>query len=366
MKKIVSLLASVVLLSSLVGITACGGKIDPATCDHLTHDENAVCLACGTQRKHNFIDGSCSICEKTTPFLWNSIAKNQNLMDEIKSGNYESGTIEKLQYETPAFNIETLTGEQKVIEKTAYVYLPASYDRNKEYDLIVLLHGSTDSEGYWFAQGEYRANDLGKFFNTGNYTKEMLDYLIGSNKMKPTIVVTPSLYNEHENYQTENKVVTKQLGKELMGYLLPAVAQNYSTFVKGIAESDFIAARDHIAYCGLSMGGFTAMDSILSYCLPYFSYVANFSGNSTDLDTVMQGIDRDAKSYPIRYWFLSCGTADGTVQYDGVKEMYQTITSRSSFLTDGKNCTMVDIKSANHTYECFLTGLYNALQVFFK
>lgn len=363
MKKLLFALCGLLSVTTL--LAACG-KVDPKNCKHETHDESAVCTLCGKTVSHTFSEGKCTVCGKSTPFLWESISQDETLMSAIKAGAKQTGTIERIVYETPAYNIEALTGEQKTIEKEAYVYLPYGYSADKEYDLLILLHGSTDSAGYWFAQGDYDPSNLGVYYNTGNLTKELLDFLIEQGKIAPTIVVTPTLYNEHENYQTENKVVTKQLGKELTDSLLPYLAEHYATYAEGTSKEALIQARDHFAYCGFSMGGFTGMDSILSYCLPYFSYVGTFSGASSDVETAVAGINRDCETYPVRYWYSSCGTLDGTVKFDSVKETYKTTLKGVPSLKDGENASFVAIAGANHTYECSLTALYNALQVFFR
>lgn len=353
------------LFAALLLFASCA-KSDPASCKHEMHDEHAICTQCGKELSHKFTDGECTVCGKTTPFLWQSISKSEDMVSALKAGSAQQGTIERIVYETPAYQIEALTGELKTIEKEAYVYLPYGYTATNKYDLLVLLHGSTDSAGYWFAQGDYDASDLGKYYNLGNYTKELLDYLIERQQIKPTIVVTPTLYNEYENFQQENKVVTKQLGKELTQFLLPYMAKHYSTYMEGTTEEAMIAARDHVGYCGFSMGGYTGMDSVLSYCLPYFSYIGTFSGASTDVDAVIEGINRDCEQYPVRHWYSSCGTQDGTVKFADVKKTYQTVLEKVPSLKDEQNASFVAIANANHTYDCSLTSLYNALQVFFR
>ena len=57
------------VLAALFLFGACG-KIDPADCKHEAHDEHAVCTNCGKTLSHSFSDGECTVCGKTTPFLW--------------------------------------------------------------------------------------------------------------------------------------------------------------------------------------------------------------------------------------------------------------------------------------------------------
>ena len=252
-----------------------------------------------------------------------------------------------------------------MIEKEAFVYLPYGYDPQKSYNVLFLLHGSTDQAGYWLAQEPYHADDS-TYVSTGNYTKEMLDYLIGTGKAGPCIVVTPSLYNDHDNYKAENKYVAANFGHELTEYLLPAVVERYSTYAK--TTDEVIAQREHFAYAGLSLGSMTSFTSIMTYCLPYFAYIGSFSGPATDVDAVIEALNGPEKDYSIAYWYCAIGDRDKTGGdfYGDVHKTYKKLVAGVDRLVDGQNCDMVDVYGANHTYECWLTCLYNALPKFFR
>lgn len=379
MKKWICLLLSVGFLA--VSAFACGKEenkdqileeseaiatINPEDCMHEKHDpETLCCVTCGTVVDHHYKNGACTMCGKETEFLWDVIRRDNELMDILKSGGHEQkGTVERMTYETFAYNIHALTGEEKMIEKEAFVYLPYGYDASKQYNLLVLQHGSGDTAGYWLAQGTYKPED-DTYHYTGNYTKELLDYLIGTGKAEPCIVVTPTFYNDANNKTEENGVLQPIYGHEVVEYLLPAVMEKYSTYATTLEE--VIQNREHFAYAGLSRGSRVSFDSILTYCLPYFAYVGSFSSPATDVDGLIAALNGEYKEYEIRYWYCAVGDQDfGSDRYSKIHKTYTALVSGVDRLEEGKNCAMVDVYDAAHTYECWLTCLYNALPKFFK
>lgn len=368
MKRIICVaMCLVCLLLGMVGCKAEPEPVDPNNCPHTQHDPDTTrCLVCNKRIDHRYVGDTCDLCGKKTEFLWNDIRRETELMDLLKAGGHENkGTVERMTYETFAYNIQALTGEEQMIEKEAFVYLPYGYDASKPYNVLILLHGSTDQAGYWLAQEPYHQDDSTYVF-TGNYTKELLDYLIGTGKAEPCIVVTPSLYNDHDNYKEENSVVSGLFGQELTAYLLPAVIERYSTYAKTMDE--VIAQREHFAYAGLSLGSMTSFASVFSYCLPYFAYIGSFSGPATDVEAVIEAVNGPEKDYAIGYWYCAIGTEDRTGGnfYKDVHTTYQAMTAGIDRLVDEQNCAMVDVYGANHTYECWLTCLYNALPKFFR
>ncbi len=366
MRRIACFLLALCMICSI--LSGCQKPVDPNNCAHEKHDpETTRCLACDKKIDHRYVGDTCKLCGKKTEFKWDSISTDQALMDALKNGGHENkGTVERMTYETYAYNINALTGEDKTITKEAYVYLPYGYDETKQYDVLFFLHGSTDDAGYWFAQDPYTPEDS-TYVGTGNYTKELLDYMIGEELCKECIVVTPSIYNEHDNYEEENGVVTPLFGHELVEYLLPAVIENYATYASSMDNA--VENRDHFAYAGFSLGSMTSFASVFSYCLPYFSYIGSFSGPAQDVDAVIEALNSEEyKDYDVKYWYCGVGDQDRTGGnfYQDVHKTYKQMVGRVDRLVDGENCAIVDIYYGNHTYECSLTNLYNALQKFFQ
>ena len=140
------------LMCLLSGFTACKTEpkpVNPDNCKHEKHDpETTRCLVCNRRIDHHYVGDTCTLCGKKTEFLWDCIKRNAEVMDILKSGGHENkGTVERMTYETFAYNIQALTGEEQMIEKEAFVYLPYGYDASKPYNVLILLHGSTDQAG---------------------------------------------------------------------------------------------------------------------------------------------------------------------------------------------------------------------------
>ena len=367
MKRIICV--AMCLLCLLLGMGGCKAEpepVDPNNCPHVQHDPDTTrCLVCNKRIDHRYVGDTCELCGKKTEFLWNDIRRETELMDILKVGGHENkGTVERMTYETFAYNIQALTGEERMIEKEAFVYLPYGYDASKPYNVLILQHGSGDQAGYWLAQEPYHQDDSTYVF-TGNYTKELLDYLIGTGKAEPCIVVTPTFYNDPENMDAENMPLMALFGHEVVEYLLPEILKNYATYAETLDE--VIENREHFAYAGLSRGSRVSFDSIMTYCLPYFAYVGSFSSPASDVDGLIETLNTTYKDYPILYWWAGVGDKDkGMDRYNLMHKTYDALTSKADMLTDGVNCAMVDIYGADHTYECWLTCLYNALPKFFR
>lgn len=338
--------------------------VDQASCSHERHDrETTRCLVCNKRIEHNYVDDVCTLCGKK---LVESIGDSTELKDILENGGHENkGTVERMTYETFAYNVNALTGEETYIEKEAYVYLPYGYDASKQYDVLILLHGSMDDAGYWLAQGRYTPKDP-TYGGIGNYTKELLDYMIGEGLCQECIVVTPCLYNDPDNYLEENSVVSGLFGHELVEYLLPEVIREYPTYASDL--EDVMENREHFAYAGLSMGSRTSFDSIFSYCLPYFSYIGSFGGGASDIDAIAETLNGEYKDYAIYYWCCAVGEKDrtGGNMFEDVHSDYKQLVDQVDRLTDGGNCILVDVSGAAHTFDCWLTCLYQAMPGFFR
>ena len=344
--------------------TAPAQVVDPANCSHEQHDrENTRCLVCNKRIAHNYVDDICTLCGKK---LVQSVGNSPELLDILKAGGHENkGTIERMTYETFAYNLQAMTGEETYVEKEAYVYLPYGYDASKQYDVLILLHGSSDDAGYWLAQGRYTSGDS-TYGSVGNYAKELLDYMIGEGLCKECIVVTPSLYIDYKNYVEENNFVASLFGHEIVEYLLPEVIKEYSTYaadMEGVIEN-----REHFAYMGLSRGSRTSFDSILSYCLPYFAYIGSFSGGAADIDAVAEALNGEYKDYAINYWCCAVGEKDrtGGNLYQDVHSDYTQLVAQVDRLADGENCILMDVADADHSFDCWQTCLYQTLPEFFQ
>lgn len=175
--------------------------------------------------------------------------------DEYRTTCTEAGTIETLDYVA-----HDADGSPR--DKQCRVYLPYGYDSGKQYEVLYLMHG-------------YGGGIRTIFEGTTNRRKlqNVVDHLIANGRMRPMIVVTPTI----TNYQTEENWT--QFPKELREDIIPAVEGRYSTYAQSTSPEDLIASRDHRAFGGFSMGSTTTWN-VFEFDLAYFRTFIPISGTS--------------------------------------------------------------------------------------
>ena len=167
----------------------------------------------------------------------------------------QAGTVETLDYVA-----HDADGSPR--NKQCRVYLPYGYDSGKQYDVLYLMHG-------------YGGGIRTIFEGTTNGRKlqNVADHLIADGRMRPMIVVTPTI----TNYQNEGNWT--QFPKELREDIIPAVEGRYSSYARSTSSEDLIASRDHRAFGGFSMGSTTTWD-VFEFDLAYFRTFIPISGTS--------------------------------------------------------------------------------------
>ena len=66
----------------------------------------------------------------------------EQVPDEYKKPAQAQGSIERLDYKT--YESFSYAEKSKRLEKTAYVYLPAEYDKEQQYNIFYLMHGGLE------------------------------------------------------------------------------------------------------------------------------------------------------------------------------------------------------------------------------
>ena len=289
------------------------------------------------------------------------------LPKDKKQASNQPGTVIEIFYTTHAYALEEKTGEEIVVEKSALVYLPYGYDENKSYDILYLMHGGGESQYYWLGN-ESMLQEGQKAF--GDRTRNVLDNLMARGESVEAIVVTPSFYTNAEGYETtyvDATTVCLEFAHELRNDLIPAIESQYSTFAgKEVSEESLRRSRDHRAFAGFSMGSFTTIQGVMMENLDLFSYFGAFSGSLTSCSVFKAVLESDAyRVLPIRYMYNGNGTND--IAHDEHKafclEILETMPDR---FTDGVNFAWVDYDGGYHTYNSWITDLYNCMTVFFK
>lgn len=335
-------------------------------CSHEKHDRSTlVCDTCGDEVNHNYIyedylNGTCTMCGDTTSHLL-------SLVDpDFKVECAKKGTVSEVIYSTRAYAIEALQEDETIIkiQKKMYVYLPYGYSPEKKYDVLYLMHGGGDNEGYWFGTGDYKPDDR-TFGEDGNKTATILDNMIEKKMINPLIVVTPTFYSYADGYSADKADFTANFGKELKNDIMPYIATHYATYATGSTPADLIAARDHQAYAGLSMGSMTGFSSVLMYCTDYISWVGNFSGCKADLDAISASLNGEYANYKINYWFNANGKNDAArVEHKAAyAEMLKKCPDK---FTEGENCIFIDKAIGAHAFYSWEIDLFNLLTIFFK
>lgn len=312
------------------------------------------------------------------------MALNKSKLESFASPCPQQGKVELVHYTSRAYALEDLFHENHIpMEKKMWVYTPYGYDTEKKYNVLFLMHGGTDDEGYWFGKGRYRADDTEKYTDFGNVTAGMLDRLIYEKEIEPLIVVTPSFEEEVEPYCNMGNraqtyfAVTSYFWLELKNEIMPYIQQHYSTYAGENSEEAFCKARDHFAYAGASQGSITGLYSVMTHCLDRFAYIGSFSAGSIqfvfDGKTLSVAMNKEkfrevanaVGSDPIRLWYCGCGDADN--MYATHKETYdRMLAERADAFEDGKNCCFVTHPGGIHHYKLWIEDLYNVLHRFFQ
>ena len=116
--------------------------------------------------------------------------------------------------------------------KTAYVYLPPTYDKKKKerFPVLYLQHGWGENETSWPVQG--RAGLI-------------MDNLLAEGKIKPFIIVMTYGMTNDIKFGGMQQFTAKEFETVLVDELVPYIDANFKT----------IADKKHRAMAGLSMGG---------------------------------------------------------------------------------------------------------------
>ena len=75
---------------------------------------------------------------------------NKSMLESFAAPCPKQGKLELVHYTSRAYALEAIFGESPItMEKSMWVYTPYGYDPSKKYNVLFLMHGGTDNEGYW-------------------------------------------------------------------------------------------------------------------------------------------------------------------------------------------------------------------------
>ena len=307
-------------------------------------------------------------------------------LQEFLTLSEEPGTIQHVHYLSHAYAISKVFKEPLcTVEKSMYVYLPFQYDTSRSYNVLFLMHGGTEDEGFWFGKGRYHSNDIYKYGEFGNQTKNLLDNLISRKLIEPLIVITPSFcenlpqYQAHPQYGIAYFETTNTFWMELKNDILPFVLTHYATYAASSDEKDLRNARDHFAFAGASQGSIITFESVMFQLTDYFSYYGNYSAGVISVRPPEYRLELDKEklsllsaklqsALPIKYWYNGCGSDDTMLREHQISYSYLTEHCPGILRPDGSdsNCCFTVDAGGRHDYCHWLKDLYHCLLLFFK
>lgn len=258
----------------------------------------------------------------------------------------EAGTVEKITYLAKDY-----IGGGSGCDKNAYVYLPAGYSTDKQYNVIFLMHGIGGSENEWGLN------------STNSTLKNILDHLIGNGDVEPFILVTPNgkaLGCKHD----QDFDSFYNFGYELRRDLIPYIDSHYSTYAEYSDHGyDLSKAREHRAMAGLSMGGMQTINIGIGECLDAFSWFGAFSAAPTSNPSATTAETIKNAQFAIDYFYNLCGTEDD-VAYWSASAAAKTLAEDCDLMIPDVNFTWQE-RSGGHDFDIWYLGIYNFAKIAF-
>ncbi len=262
------------------------------------------------------------------------VEQKKAMPEKYMSEVLNTGSIEKLSYKTNSYD-ET----NRSITKELNVYLPQCYDPTNDgvkYNILYLMHGGGENENTLFG-GPGENSEL----------KNILDHMIENKEIQPLIVVTPTFCVEGR----EDFVFgAKNFYKELVQDVLPFIEGRYHTYTKDVTKQGLVAAREHRAFGGFSMGSCCTW-GVYIHCLEYFRDFMPLSGDCWEL-AQKGGLDKSKETadflaevarrsgYQQKDYNLFCSTGSEDIAYENMlpqMEEMKKLTDVFTFTEDGHN-----------------------------
>lgn len=211
--------------------------------------------------------------------------------------------------------------------RTAYVYTPAGYgkDKNKRYPVLYLQHGWGENETSWPVQGK---------------AGTIMDNLIAEGKALPFIVVmTYGMTNDIVFGQKfDRNKVAEDFGKVLVDELIPYIDSHFQT------KND----KKNRAMAGLSMGGMETHSITLARPEVFGSYCILSGGIYTPDELAGRKVD---------YIFISCGSKESPDRVNAaVEALKKAGYNAESYISEG----------TAHEFLTWRRSLYRLAQKLFK
>ena len=165
--------------------------------------------------------------------------------------------------------------------------------------------------------------------------KNAIDNGIEKGAFAPLIIVCPTYNNTNANGQDSDNYslalqLTRNYHNELVNDLIPAVEGRYSAFAESTDAAGLIAARDHRAFAGFSMGSVTTWRTF-EYCLGYFRYFFPSSGAITSDGRYMENIVKNS-GYGNKDFFIYAMSGTDDFAYSGFTSQIDAMLATDTFI----------------------------------
>ena len=304
-------------------------------CPHEQHSENkGECLLCKTPVFHNYVNGSCTVCNRTPVFYDNF------LPDEFYEENENKGEIHVVEYKAKNY-----FANDTYNNKTMKIWTPYNYDENIKYNVLVLMHGGGGTCDNWIDR-TFRYGDRAiKLCN-------IYDRIVEKNNTAPFIIVSIPAQNNDT-----------QIAGELRDSILPYVVENFSTWAEDSSVEAIVAARDHFGIGGLSNGSLHTFDAGMSKSYDLFGNYMGLSGNGKERLVEATITSDEYKDLSVRCLFSGCGTSDGLIRATSYGYNHIVEVSNGRYV-EGTNAWYQDT-AGGHNWKVWSIEVYNALLVMF-
>ena len=295
---------------------------------------------------HRYHDGICTVCGEAPTFYTDFLPK------EYYSETENAGVVELFKYEIPSY-----VAGYGTYNKCFNVYLPYGYDESKQYNVLVLVHGGGGDQDSWlndvYSYNEEDIKMCGRVIFDNMFEKGVCD---------PCIIVCPVTEIPQCQGLTASTI---QLQQELREYILPYIAEHYSTYAADSSLKSLKAARDHFALGGLSNGALFVYEGGMRYNFDLFGSYAAFSGNGEPWITVttIKHTNEAFSKLGMNCYFTGAGTMNDW-QQDYTKIGYDYFLEHLPYLVEGKNAWHVDVEG-EHEWKVWFTDIFNALPLMF-
>lgn len=284
------------------------------------------------------------------------------------------GTIVRVDYKT-----NTYDQDAKELDKYMLVYLPHGYDANDEttkYDVFYLIHGMAESQHTAFGGVDQNTELM-----------RVVDNLIAAGKIKPMIIVTPTWYNtapDSVERQTEDGLFRiKNFHNELVKDIIPTIEGNFNVYAQSTSEEDLIAARNHRAVGGFSMGSACTWYNYI-YSIEYFKYYVpvslwcwqdvesirnegyNFTGTDDEIKAKYLAEIAKKAGYTKDDIRIFCATGTADLAYGGMTTQVEEMKKLSDMFVYSAdlrkgNFYYLVLEGGAHNWTCVNRYLYNIL-----